>query len=81
MKCCIYWNQKHLLIMFDGLDLPGSKRFPGPYAYPGPLGAGQRHWPARTPLPAAEWLTSVSGPAGGAVPEAHVPMLTPMGSL
>ena len=65
--------------MLSGPDLPGSKRLPGSYADSGPSWAGKRHWPAGAPFPAAVRLTSVPGPTGGAVPQAHVPLLTPVG--
>lgn len=64
----------------SGSDLSSAEGLPGPYADPGPSGAGQRHWPAGAPLPAAERLTPVPGPTGGAVPQAHVPLLTLWGS-
>lgn len=67
---------KYIYPLLSGPDLPSSKRLPGPYADSGPSRAGQRHWPAGAPLPAAERFTSVPGPAGGAVPQAHVPLLT-----
>lgn len=66
--------------MLCGPGLPSPKRLPGPYADSGPPRAVQRHWPAGAPLPAAERLTSVPGPTGGAVPQAHVPLLTTGGS-
>lgn len=66
--------------LLSGPGLPCFKRLPGPYAYSGPPRAGQRHWSAGAPLPAAERLTSVPGPTGGAVPQAHVPLLSLWGS-
>lgn len=57
-------------------DLAGSEGLPGPHANSGPPRTSQCHWPARAPFPAAERLTTVPGPAGGAVSQAHVPLLT-----
>lgn len=57
--------------------VPGAERLPGPHADAGSAGAGQCHRPPGASLPPAGQLSAVPGAPGGAVPQAHVPLLKP----
>lgn len=55
----------------------GAEGLLGPHADAGSSGAGQCHWPPGAPFPPAGQLSAVPGAPGGAVPQAHVPLLKP----